>query len=157
MGKTSPSNLPPFINLQDKQLVIEILTYEESLTKSDFGKQLYQNKFNRPFVSLDIETSIIKLVLNHFGFNTSEQSVSNYRSIFKTYFRSALDYDKDVINSVHYMRENKCVFYQSKEIKNNDIIPNCNLYLDDGQSETTLYDIIKEESRYTMICAFSLT
>ena len=57
-------------------------------------------------MSLDVEKMINRIVLNYFGFDTSNESVENYRTIFRTYFKSPNDYDVEVINSVHYMREN---------------------------------------------------
>ena len=135
-----------------------MLNYEEELTKSKFGQSLYQNTLNKPLVTLNIEKSLNRLTLSHFNFNTTEDDVEMYRTIFKTYYNSPTDYDKDVLDAVHYMRENKCVYYKSHPLQLGDKIPNCNLYEIDGETATTLYDIIdKTNADYTMIGAFSLS
>ena len=128
-------------HLLDKELVIQMLTYEEKLTKSDYGQDLYRNPLNKPFVSLTIEKALNRKVLIHFGFSPSDASVEMYRSIFRTYFNSPTDYDKDVISSVHYMRENKCVFYETPDLHLGDSIPDCPLYTLDG-IPTTLFNVL---------------
>lgn len=160
MGIKKPRTTKPFTinDIHNKKLVIQMLKFEEHFTKSKEGQALYANKLNRPLVSLDIEHSINRIVLDHFDFDTSDKSVENYRTIFKTYFKSPDDYDKEVINSVHYMRENKCVFYKNPIIEIGQKIPNCELTELDGQKKTTLYDAIKKEAgEYTVFAAFSLS
>ncbi len=160
MGLTGNEDLIPFTkkHVLDKNLVINMLKYEESFTKSDKGQNMYRNTLNNPLVSLTVEKTINRIVLQKFGFDTSDNSVSNYRTIFKTYFKSPNNYDKDVIESVHYMRENKCVFYTAPVLKIGDIIPNCGLFELDGETKTTLFDTIrKENANHTVIAAFSLS
>jgi hypothetical protein len=135
-----------------------MLKYEEQFTKSNDGQALYKNPLNRPLISLDVEKAINRIVLMKFRFNTTDSSVSNYRKIFKTYYNSPKDYDEDVINSVHYMRENKCVFYENPLLGVDQKIPNCELTELDGINKTTLYDvIIKENGDSTVIAAYSLS
>lgn len=163
MGKkiiNSPNGLIPFTidHVKNKVLVIQMLNYEEQLTKSDYGQSLYKNTLNNPLISLTIEYGINRLVLSNFGFDTTDSSVNMYRTIFKTYYNSPDDYDSDVLNAVHYMRENKCVYYKNYPLQINDKIPNCDLYELDGISKTTLYNVInKTKSKYTLIGAFSLS
>jgi len=145
-------------HVHNKNLVIQMLKYEEELTRSDYGQSLYKNTLNKPLISLTIEKAINRLVLDHFNFETDDTSVENYRTIFKTYYRSALDYDKEVLDSVHYMRENKCVYYKNQPLKIGEKIPNCSLYSLDGNTQTTLYDIIQKSNMdYTVVAAFSLS
>jgi hypothetical protein len=159
MVGTLADNPIPFTSthVKNKQLVIQMLNYEENLTKSDFGQNLYKNILNSPLISLTIEHAINRLVLAKFGFDTSDLSVSTYRTIFQTYYNSSSDYDPDVLNAVHYMRENKCVYYKQRPLEIGDVIPDCELYEIDGITKTTLYNIINKESKYTMIGAFSLS
>lgn len=159
MGVTETLSTKPFTHTDvlNRDLVIQMLKYEEQLTKSDDGQSLYRNTLNRPLVSLTIEKTLNRLTLAQFGFNTSDDSVETYRTIFRTYYRSPTNYDKEVLNSVHYMRENKCVYYKEPPLQIGDIIPNCSLYNIDGITETTLYDIIDKSAKYTMIAAFSLS
>ena len=160
MGRQKEKKVIPFTKeyVLDKELVINMLQFEEEFTKSNEGQDLYRNPLNRPYVSLHIEKTINRIVLNNFGFNTLDESVEMYRTIFKTYFNSPDDYDEDVINSVHYMRENKCVFYKHPKLKIGAHIPDCTLYNLDGETETTLYNAInKHNFNKVVIAAFSLS
>ncbi|ARF11262.1 hypothetical protein Klosneuvirus_1_119 [Klosneuvirus KNV1] len=145
-------------HIKNKHLVIKMLNYEEEFTKSKDGQLLYHNPLNRPIVSLTIEKIIHRIVLTKFGFDTSDESVANYRLIYKTYYKSPNEYDKDVINAVHYMRENKCAYYKSPVFEIGQKIPDCILFHLDGKSVTTLHDIInKKNADHILIAAFSLS
>ncbi len=159
MGKIHNITTKPFTHddVLNRSLVIQMLQYEEQLTKSDYGQSLYKNTLNRPLISLTVEKTLNRLTLSHFGFDTSDASVETYRTIFKNYYKSPTEYDKEVLDSVHYMRENKCVYYKELPLQIGDKIPNCSLYQLDGQTKTTLHDIINQNSAYTMIGAFSLS
>ncbi len=160
MGKQTTTTLKPFTfnDVNNKELVIQMLKYEEDITKGNHGQSLYCNTLNCPLITLNIEKALNRLTLTYFNFDTSDDSVENYRTIFKTYYRSPDDYDEDVLNSVHYMRENKCVYYKNKPLEIGDKIPDCPLYNLDGKTVTTLYDVInKNAANYTMLAAFSLS
>ena len=77
--------------------------------------------------SLEPEYKIHRLVLDKFGFHTTTEDVEMYRTIFKHYYKSPTDYDAEVLRSVTYMRENKCVYYTSRELLVGDKIPNVKL------------------------------
>ena len=151
--------IKPFTHsdVKNKELVIKMLNYEEQLTKSDYGQSLYRNTLNKPLISLNIEKAINRLVLAHFNFDTDDQSVAAYRTIFKNYYQGPTDYDPDVLNAVHYMRENKCVYYKERVLQVGDKLPNCGLYNLDGKIQVELHDLIDKNSKYTMIGAFSLS
>ena len=160
MVKQNIVNLKQFTmdDVHNKNLVIEMLNYEEQLTKSDYGQSLYRNKLNKPFVSLTVEKALNRLTLSQFNFDTTDESVENYRMIFKTYYNSPTDYDADVLNAVHYMRNNKCMYYKSPQLNIGDKLPNCKLYDLCGENQMDLYDIInKKNFEYVMIGAFSLS
>jgi hypothetical protein len=145
----------------NRDLVIKMLKFEEELTKSEYGQNLYKNPLNNPFVSLTVEKALNRKVLSEFGFDTSDYSVEMYRTIFKTYFHSPTDYDEEVISSVHYMRENRCVFYENEKLEIGQSIPNCPLYTLEG-SETTLFEcmpsIINDiPITHTVFAGFSLS
>lgn len=160
MGQDKGGTFIPFTieHIKNKQLVIKMLNYEEEITKSKEGQSMYHNPLNRPLVSLTIEKAIQRIVLTKFGFDTSDKSLTNYRTIFKNYYESPENYDKDVLNATHYMRENKCVYYKSLPLEIGQKIPDCKLYHMDGKTETTLYNIIdNKQSNHTLIAAFSLS
>lgn len=150
------------VNVLDRELVIRMLKYEEQLTKGEVGQMMYRNPLNKPFISLTIEKALNRMVLSEFGFTTTDADVEVYRTIFKTYFRSAENYDEEVINSVHYMRENKCVFYKNPPIVCGQKIPNCELYNLDGKTKTTLHQVLQFDGvntpyNYNIFAAFSLS
>lgn len=154
------NNLIPFTidHVNNKDLVIKMLKKEEELIKSASGQERYKNIYNKPYISLTNEYAFNRKILSLFGFDTSDYSVNNYRSIFRTYYHSPTNYDHDVINSSHYMRNNRCVFYTSPSINVGDIIPNVELYEADGKTKTTIYDIVKKyNANETIIAAFSMS
>lgn len=156
MGVTELSDIQPFTltNIRDRDLVIKMLRYEDSIIHSDDGQAIYKNPFNESLTSLEPRLIIQRVVLNKYSFDTSDQSVSNYREIFRNYYNSPTDYDKEVLSSVTYMRENKCVYYTSPVINIGDEIPDCKLYQLDGKTETSLYQQLGDSS-HAMLCAFS--
>lgn len=160
MGKKEITNTKSFTknDIVNKDLVIKMLQYEEMLTKSEYGQNLYKNILNSPLISLNVEKTINRLTLDKFGFNTTDDDVNMYRTIFRTYYSSPFDYDKDVLDSVHYMRENKCVYYKVNPLNVGDSLPNCTIYNLDGRTQIPLHDIIKKKDfNYTLIGAFSLS
>lgn len=158
MGKQKKKLLTLFTkkNVLDKFLVIRMLRFEEIFTKSSEGQVLYKNPFSRARISLDVEHSINRITLDHFNFDTSDVSVAAYRTIFRTYFNAPDDYDKEVINSVHYMRENKCMFYTKPILEIGQTIPDCELVEQNGEKTTSLHAAIKKEDGvHTVFAAFS--
>lgn len=155
--RTMETEVRPFgqDDVNNKELVIKMLEYEEAYIRSDEGQARYKDPMTRPRVSLDNEYAFNRLTLAHFGFDTSDESVAWYRRIFRTYYRSPTDYDADVINASHYMRNNRCVFYTAPELNVGDEIPDVPLYRLDGKVQTSMYDVLGEKR--TMICAFSNT
>ncbi len=144
-------------DVANKALVIRMLQYEEALSKGPKGQALYANSSNLPLVSLFVEHTLNRMTLNHFGFSTSDSSVEAYRSIFRAYYRSPFDYDAEVLSSVHYMRENKCVYYKSKPLLVGDTVPDCKVYNLEGAA-TSLYDEFQREPfRYTVVAGFSMS
>ena len=146
------------MELQDRDLVIRMLTWESEYMCSPEGQARYKAAGSGQFTSLDNEYAFNRMVLREFGFSTSDASVANYRRIFQTYYRSPTEYDREVINASHYMRNNRCVFYTSPELNIGDTIPNVPLLTPDS-TETTLYEAIYAYGTpgwgKLFICAFS--
>lgn len=143
-------------HVKNRDLIILMLKYEDSIYFGDIGKQLYANKFYLPRTSLNPEYTIIRMVLQQFGFNTDDESIENYLSIFKNYYQSPTSYDKEVLDSVVYMRENKCVYYTAPDINVGDKLPNCSICQLDGQTKISVHDILKmHDFEYAFIGAFS--
>jgi hypothetical protein len=157
MGHTNENEKNPFTknHVLDKDLVIRMLKYEDQYGKSEDGQIHYKTKLNFPTQSLMVIYSFHKQTLDHFGFDTSDESIKNYRSIFRTYYKSPVDYDKDVLSSVYYMRANKCVYYNSPIVKVGDKLTNCNLLTTNG-TKTNLFDVLAQHKyNNAIIGAFS--
>jgi hypothetical protein len=155
MGKIS--NLKPFLEeyISKKSLILKMLKYEDSLILGDIGKQIFENNTYELFSNLETTYIFHRLTLNEFQFSSNDDDVINYRKIFGHYYKSPTEYDHDIINSVAYMRENKCIYYTEPELKKEDFIPNIDLYKLDGITKTSLHNEINKDNKYTIIGAFS--
>jgi hypothetical protein len=153
-GKLVSSCPFTILHVKDKSLVIRMLQYEEKLATSSWGQEQYRSHDST--VSLDTEHLFNRKTLTEFGFDTSDTSVSNYRSIFRHYYKSTSDYDADVIGASYYMRNNRCLFYKAIPLAMGDTLPDCPLYKLDG-SPTSLYEALNSPNRCNsgLICAFS--
>jgi hypothetical protein len=136
--------------LANRDLVIQMLRWESEFMCSPEGQARYKTPNSGQFTSLDNEYAFNRRVLREFGFTTNAESVANYRRIFRTYFRSATDYDREVINASHYMKNNRCVFYTTPEIQIGDTVPDVPLLTTTPTNNpnqnlrTTLYDAIRD-------------
>jgi len=142
-------------HVKDRNLVLKMLQYEDTLIKSKRGQEVYRNVCNKPLVSLKHEYTIQRIVLNAFGFTNDDEAVETYREIFRTYYNSPTDYDKEVLSSVVYMRENKCVYYTSKKLRNGQTIPNVNILSLDGITTVSVYDVVKGKYPECIIALFT--
>lgn len=149
-------------DVENRDLVIRMLKHEEQLATSTWGQDRYKDPHSRTSVSLDNEYAFNRRTLLDFGYDTSESSVANYRSIFRTYFTDPDNYDKEVIGASYYMRNNRCVFYRGKQLEAGDLLPNCRLYMSDGSTETDLHSAIRGHRGHRghramsgLICAYS--
>lgn len=141
----------------NKELVVKMLTYEDAYGKSEEAMKIYTSKLSHPHTLFPIYV-IHKKVLTDFGFDTSDESVTNYRKIFSVFYKSPTEYDRDVINSVYYMKNNKCMFYKKPMPKVGDKITDCSILNLDGSS-TTLFNALHSISNaeYYFMCSFSMS
>ena len=153
--KNKTVSIPFSINtINDRDLIIQMLKHEDEIIFSEYGQNIYKEKDNNAFSSLMPEYAINRKVLSDFGFDTSDDSVENYRKIFSHYYKSANDYDAEVLSSVVYMRENRCVYYSAPIINVGDTIPDCELYNLDGETKNNIKNILGEFD-HAFICGFS--
>lgn len=159
MGQHDLVNLIPFTtaHVADKQLVIKMLQFETAYAKSDAGRELYATTLNKPLISLNVEKTLNRITLSEFGFDTTDESVETFRTIFKTYYKSPTDFDVDVINASYYMKGNKLMYYQMPELALGQKIPDCDLLCLDETVRTLFSAIAKMSAKYTVIAAFSLS
>jgi hypothetical protein len=157
MGKKD--NLIPFdiSIIKNKELILNMLKHEDELFLSEEG-QNFLNEYGNNITSLEGSKSIQRQILNNFGFESQDSDLKNYRSIFDNYYNSSKDYDADILNSVYYMRENRCLYYKSEPLKINQEIPNVDVYGLDGETINDLHLVIKSK-KYdkTILAAFSLS
>jgi hypothetical protein len=124
-------------DLMNRELVIRMLKYEDSLILGEEGKAIYADPSYEMTKSIFAELVFHRMTLTEFGYQTDDTSVAIYRSIPMTYWKSPTEYDAEVMNSVAYTRANRCLYYTAPEIKVGDTLPDCRLYDLDGK-ETTI-------------------
>ena len=94
-------------------------------------------------------------------FPMMDLSLDNYRSIFKNYYNSPNDYDKEVLDSVHYMRNNRCVYYKQPIIKIGDnildILKETPVLILNGTNSISLLEALGTDFKYAFIGAFSMS
>jgi hypothetical protein len=151
-------NLNPFTieTIKDRGLVLRMLKFEDHIIHGPIGKQIYEDDSYEHFTSLSAMYAIHRIVLNEFNFSNTELDVTNYRKIFSHYYRSPDDFDKEIIDAVTYMRENKCIYYNGKDYNIGDHFEDVEVYGIDGQ-KVSLLEKIKPTNDYTLVGAFSNT
>jgi hypothetical protein len=142
-------------DIKNRELVLKMLKYEDEIIHGDIGKSIYDNESYEHYSSLETTYVIHRITLNAFGFKTNENDLKNYRKIFKNYYNSPTDYDKEVIESVTYMRENKCMYYTGKNYEVGDSYESVELYELSGKNKVNLFDKINPEDNYTIVGSFS--
>lgn len=159
MGKTEkPPDLLEFTDkyLKERELIISMLRYEDKiLNDEEIGQAIYRNSYNDSLHSLEPQFIMHRLVLKQFGFTTSDYSVKMYREIFRTYYKSPTEFDAEVINSVAYMRANRCIYYTSQKIEVGDKIPNVDLLNLNGSKANLFTDVLGIPFEKALLCAFS--
>lgn len=151
------SHLRKFTNeiIFNRDLIIEMLKYEDKVIHGDLGKKIYNDNSYEHYTTHEAMYAIHRIVLSEFGFNTTDEDVKNYRKIFQSYYTSPQVYDKEVMNSVSYMRENKCLYYTGVDYVIGDTFEDVKLYDLSGKESISLFDRIKNDDKYTFVGAFS--
>lgn len=145
------------IHIADKKLILEMLKFENDLFLSKSGQQ-FLNEYGNNITSLEGSKSIQRRTLKNFGFKSTDDDLKKYRTIFHHYYKSPYDYDTQILNSVYYMRENRCLYYKTKPLEINQIIPNLVVYGLDGLTQYDLHQLIKSKNySKTILAAFSLS
>lgn len=143
------------IQVTDRDLILRMLRHEDEIIHGEQGKMIYQRHENS-LTSLAPEKTIHRVVLKEFGFDTSAESVEMYRTIFAYYYRSPADFDKEVMQAVTYMRENRTVFYTSPVIEVGSILPDAPiLTLSDGKPTSIKQELAKHKFKFAFVGGFS--
>lgn len=161
MGKSSAGIIyKPFTNetINNKSLILDMLRFEDQYYFSDVGQSIMSDTGKNNLFSLDGSKTIQRITLLKFGFNSTDEDLATYRTIFHNYYKSSTDYDKDILSSVYYMRENRLLYYTTKPLTIGDKAVDANIVELDGKTNTKLFNILAEEpTRKNVVCAFSLS
>ncbi len=115
MGKTSDAGPTTKTfgpeQVKDKALVLEMLGYEDTLIHGEEAQATYKAFRAMGHHSMDVERMTGRQTLAHFGYSTDDDSLANYRTINRSYYKSPTDYDPDVLKAVTYLRANRCLRY----------------------------------------------
>lgn len=158
VDRRSGAQRKPFTqeDVANKGLVLRMLQHEDQLMVGPVGSTIFKDP-TIPHLT-DLETYYIfhRQVLADHGFSSTDEDVANYRSIFQAYYRGPTDYDGEVLSSVCYMRENKCVYYTAPSIDVDDAAPDVELATLGGES-TSLHAVLAKHSkaRHIFVGAFS--
>ncbi len=144
-------------DIENRDLILKMLQDEDKYYLSIEGQNLIKDLGRANVFSLNTAKTIQRQILEKYGFENDDESLATYRTIFQHYYKSSLDYDKDILSSVYYMRENRLLYYTTKKIEVDDIIPDTELLEVNGDSKT-LFDVLNEEpTKTTILAAFSLS
>lgn len=146
-------------DINNRQLVLDMLQAEDSMIHGE-AQDMYKTAHYFGGHSLTVEYAVQRMILDKFGFETSDSDIENYRSIFRTYYNDPSDYDEDVLNSVTYMRENRCLYYQNPVLRVGQNVSKqlslCHVHTIFGSSAGTLSDIINDiDFEHVLVGAFS--
>lgn len=147
MGKQT-ENLKSFRDedIQNRDLILRMLKYEDELYMSEEGQNLLKQRYMQNISSLEGGKTIQRRTLQHFGYDSTDEDLAKYRTIFYNYYNSPTDYDEDVLKSVYYMRENRLLYYTTPKPQVLEEVPNVELYEIDGQTKRTLHDILDDKA-----------
>jgi hypothetical protein len=155
--KWNQNNIRSFTedNIKNRELILNMLKYEDETIHGEIGKSIYDNESYEHFSSLETTYMFHRITLNAFGFKTTDEDLQNYRKIFSYYYKSPTEYDKEILESVTYMRENKCVYYTGKTYNVGDVYDNVEVYDITGKNKINVIDKINPVDKYTIVGAFS--
>ena len=142
-------------DIGNRELILKMLRYEDSIMLGPIGAAIFADNTLPHLTALDTYYIFHRETLSAHGFNTTDEDVANYRKIFSHYYVSPHQYDAEVLGSVCYMRQNKCVYYTAPLINIGDAAPNADLLTLSGHP-TNLFEILDTQKHaYTFVGAFS--
>lgn len=142
-------------DVANKALVLEMLRYEDSVMLGKTGAAIFADTTLPHLTDLDTYHIFHRITLAAHGFQTGDADVQNYRTIFSHYYKGPHEYDADVLSSVCYMRENKCVYYKSPTINIGDCLVDVELLTLDGTHTSLKSELESLKHKYIFVGAFS--
>jgi len=94
-------------------------------------------------------------ILTCFEFNSSDENLDMYRNAINVYYKNSRECDKEIMNSVVYLRENRLLYYDTPKITIGDKYPDVKLF--DLKGNITMLSSIIESKVHskTLLAAFS--
>lgn len=144
-------------DLHNRDLVLTMLKAEDELFMSDLGQEHLRR--HGGIYTIESNKVMQREILKQHGFLTDDDSLSNYRSVIHVYYRSPTDYDKEVMNSVVYLRENHLLYYPTVKPQPGQDYIDVELLTLDGQSKVKLSELMKEDKgkNNLLVAAFSVS
>jgi hypothetical protein len=139
----------------NKGLIISMLRHEDGLMLGLEGAKIWGDNTLAHLTDMNTYHIFHRATLAAHGFTTTDEDVATYRTIFRNYYNGPTDYDADVLSSVCYMRENKCVYYTAPPINVGDAGPDVELETLGG-APTSLHAILDaHKHKHVFVGAFS--
>jgi hypothetical protein len=139
------------LNNVSRDLVIEMLTFEQKIRYSKEIQDIYTMQYNaskdKNYEPINIERAIQQYVLKRFGFESDMSSLEEYWKIPSTYWD-----DEEVKNSIFYMKLN---IFQFPSIKKGDNMIDANLVNYETNEELMLSSL--QTNKPLVILAGSMT
>lgn len=148
---------PRFVreDVLNRDLMLKMLKAEDALYFAPEGQAHLM--YHGGITSLEGIKVIQREILNQFGFDTDDESVKNYRTVIDEYYKSPIEYDSEIMNSVVYLRENRLLYYTLPNPQVGDIISDVPLQTI-SNTPTSLINILKSIIKpYTILAAFSMS
>jgi hypothetical protein len=142
-------------DVRDKPLVVSMLKYEDSIMRGPVGAAIFADSTIPHLTELDTYYIFHRMALAEHGFTTTDADVQTYRTIFANYYNGPRDFDADVLGSVCYMRENKCVYYTAPPINVGDVATDAELMRLDGAPTSLHKELAALPHKYVFVGAFS--
>lgn len=158
------TQLIPFTaeHVKNRELIMKMLAHEDTIIHSDVATQIYRNPTYGGYQTLETVYITHRMTLTAFNFCNTDEDVKMYRTIFRNYYRSPTEYDKEVLDKVTYMRENKCVYYTGKDYNIGDTFHDVPVWDITGTQQLSVVNILQNQRTtegepylYTFIGAFS--
>lgn len=152
MGRQK-EGLKPFTrdDLHNRALILEMLQAEDNLFMSELGQEHLTH--HGGLYSLEVNRVLQREILAQYGFQSDDESLSNYRSIIHVYYRSPTDYDHEVMNSVVYLRENRLLYYKTTKPQQGEPFVDVEILSLDGKDKVKLSQLIMDSTKPRMLVA----
>lgn len=152
MGKQS-DGLKPFTidDLYNRKLMLEMLRKEDELFMSKLGQEHLTQ--HGGLTSLEGNKVLQRDILNRFGYLADDDSLRLYRSVIHVYYKSPQEYDREIMNSVVYLRENRLLYYDTMKPRIGQKYVDVDLLTLDGTETVKLSSLMPPKPKTKLLVA----